>query len=48
VDAPVRPGAAPGTTWLEQEEDMADVMFVGLTLGFFALSWGLVVLCGRV
>jgi hypothetical protein len=31
-----------------QEEDMADLVFVALTLGFFALSWGLVRLCERL
>jgi hypothetical protein len=32
----------------EQEEDMADVVFIGLTLVFFALSWGLVRVCERL
>ncbi len=35
-------------TTLVQEDDMADLVFVGLAVGFFALSWGLVRLCERL
>ena len=27
---------------------MLDVLYIGLTLGFLALSWGLVELCDRL
>ena len=27
---------------------MLDVLYIGLILGFLALSWGLVALCGRL
>jgi len=32
----------------QREADMADVMFVGVIVGFFALTWGLVRLCERL
>jgi hypothetical protein len=28
--------------------NMLDVLYIGLALGFFALSWGLVALCDRL
>jgi hypothetical protein len=31
-----------------REVTMADVLYIGLVLGFLALSWGLVELCDRL
>jgi hypothetical protein len=30
------------------DREMLDVLFIGLVLGFLALSWGLVALCDRL
>jgi hypothetical protein len=32
----------------ERRHDMLDVLYIGLALGFLALSWGLVALCDRL
>jgi hypothetical protein len=32
----------------EGRHDMLDVLYIGLALGFLALSWGLVELCDRL
>jgi hypothetical protein len=32
----------------EGRPDMLDVLYIGLALGFLALSWGLVELCDRL
>jgi hypothetical protein len=32
----------------EGRPDMLDVLYIGLVLGFLALSWGLVELCDRL
>jgi hypothetical protein len=35
-------------TPVEGRPDMLDVLYIGLILGFLALSWGLVELCDRL
>ena len=31
-----------------EEHSMLDILYIGLALGFLALSWGLVELCDRL
>jgi hypothetical protein len=42
-----RPAIPPGTAATE-EQDRMDVFYLGLTIGFVALSWGLIVVCERL
>jgi hypothetical protein len=46
---PVTPSGGPvHSRPCRRRHDMQDVLYIGLTLGFLALSWGLVVLCDRL
>ena len=42
------PGWRARTKQGQEEEAMADITYLGLTVGFFVLTWALIRLCERL